>query len=288
MTQKLGIDFGFTMKACFVCGSMRHLIQDYTFYEDKMAKKSVLPDNVGKRTGHKESKPVWNNVQIINHQNKFASAAVFTRFGRIPVSVAKPKAAASTSAAKPVNTAVAKKSVHFSNSKSTFHKSHSPIRRSFYNTIAHSRSNSIERVSTVRSKAVSAVKGNEVPVVKASAGCVWRPRVNEIDHSKDNMWICTRVDYGHPQQALKNKGIVDSGCSRHMTRNKAYLVDYQKINDGGFVALVQIELASVDEFAQSFKWFHELFLVPKILSMDDILYSCLIEYPKHFAMTARI
>nr|GEX06536.1 putative reverse transcriptase domain-containing protein [Tanacetum cinerariifolium] len=41
---------------------------------------------------------------------------------------------------------------------------------------------------------------------------------------------------GHPQQALKNKGIVDSGCSRHMTRNKSYLASYQEINDGGFVA----------------------------------------------------
>nr|GEW59971.1 hypothetical protein [Tanacetum cinerariifolium] len=39
----------------------------------------------------------------------------------------------------------------------------------------------------------------------------------------------------HPHQALKNKGIVDSWCSRYMTGNKAYLVDYQEINDGGFV-----------------------------------------------------
>ncbi|GJU32360.1 hypothetical protein Tco_1175949 [Tanacetum coccineum] len=30
--------------------------------------------------------------------------------------------------------------------------------------------------------------------------------------------------------ALKNKGIVDSGCSRHMTGNKAYLVEYQDYN----------------------------------------------------------
>nr|GEU91368.1 hypothetical protein [Tanacetum cinerariifolium] len=41
---------------------------------------------------------------------------------------------------------------------------------------------------------------------------------------------------GHPYQALKNKGIFDSRCSRHMTGNKAYLADYQEINDGGFVA----------------------------------------------------
>ncbi|GJT36269.1 ribonuclease H-like domain-containing protein [Tanacetum coccineum] len=35
-----------------------------------------------------------------------------------------------------------------------------------------------------------------------------------------------------PQRALKNKGIVDSGCSRHMTGNKGYLVDYQDYNRG--------------------------------------------------------
>nr|GEW36639.1 hypothetical protein [Tanacetum cinerariifolium] len=35
----------------------------------------------------------------------------------------------------------------------------------------------------------------------------------------------------NPHQTLKGKGIVDSGCSRHMTRNKAYLVEYQDFND---------------------------------------------------------
>ncbi|GKD57520.1 hypothetical protein Tco_1290907, partial [Tanacetum coccineum] len=36
----------------------------------------------------------------------------------------------------------------------------------------------------------------------------------------------------YPQRALQNKGIVDSGCSRHMTRNKAYLGEYQDFNGG--------------------------------------------------------
>ncbi|GJS33557.1 retrovirus-related pol polyprotein from transposon TNT 1-94 [Tanacetum coccineum] len=40
---------------------------------------------------------------------------------------------------------------------------------------------------------------------------------------------------GNPQYALQDQGIFDSGCSRHMTRNKSYLTDYQDI-DGGFVA----------------------------------------------------
>nr|GEX77327.1 ribonuclease H-like domain-containing protein [Tanacetum cinerariifolium] len=39
----------------------------------------------------------------------------------------------------------------------------------------------------------------------------------------------------NPHQTLKGKGIVDSGRSRHMTENKAYLVDYQDFN-GGLVA----------------------------------------------------
>ncbi|GKF66839.1 hypothetical protein Tco_0193356, partial [Tanacetum coccineum] len=38
-----------------------------------------------------------------------------------------------------------------------------------------------------------------------------------------------------PHKDLENKGIVDSGCSRHMTGNKAYLAEYQNYN-GGLVA----------------------------------------------------
>ncbi|GJX99825.1 putative ribonuclease H-like domain-containing protein [Tanacetum coccineum] len=47
--------------------------------------------------------------------------------------------------------------------------------------------------------------------------------------------LLLRPQQGNPQQALKNKGIFDSGCSRHMTGNKDFLTDYQDI-DGGFVA----------------------------------------------------
>ncbi|GJS82985.1 putative ribonuclease H-like domain-containing protein [Tanacetum coccineum] len=42
------------------------------------------------------------------------------------------------------------------------------------------------------------------------------------------------LDHGNPQQDLKDKGVIDSGCSRHMTGNKSYLIDYEEIN-GGFV-----------------------------------------------------
>nr|GFC71905.1 ribonuclease H-like domain-containing protein [Tanacetum cinerariifolium] len=40
---------------------------------------------------------------------------------------------------------------------------------------------------------------------------------------------------GNPQYALKDKGVIDSGCSRHMTGNMSYLSDFEKLN-GGYVA----------------------------------------------------
>ncbi|GJW34753.1 hypothetical protein Tco_0057673 [Tanacetum coccineum] len=39
-------------------------------------------------------------------------------------------------------------------------------------------------------------------------------------------------EHDYPHRALKNKGIVDSGCSRHMTGNKAYLAEFQDFNGG--------------------------------------------------------
>ncbi|GKE17205.1 hypothetical protein Tco_1424782, partial [Tanacetum coccineum] len=69
----------------------------------------------------------------------------------------------------------------------------------------------VNGVNTAGQTSVKTVKGNGVTAVKASAG------------------------RGNPQQALNYKGMFDSGCSRHMTGNKALLIDYQDI-DGGFVA----------------------------------------------------
>ncbi|GKC12899.1 hypothetical protein Tco_1009681 [Tanacetum coccineum] len=212
----------------------------------RMAKKSVLK-NMGKNTSQREIRPVWNSAQRINHQNKFVPSAVLTRFGRAPVSAAKQsslRATTSTSTFRPVNTATHTNRVNVSKLRTNaFHKSHSPIRRSFYKSTAPNTRISNEKVNIVRVNgvntavqiAVSAVKGTGVTAVKASTGCVWRPKMTNLNNvSKDNSrsWVSKR---GNPQQALKNKGIFDSGCSRHMTGNKDFLTDYQDI-DGGFVA----------------------------------------------------
>nr|GEW28851.1 ribonuclease H-like domain-containing protein [Tanacetum cinerariifolium] len=37
---------------------------------------------------------------------------------------------------------------------------------------------------------------------------------------------------GNPQHALKDKGVIDSGCSRHMTGNMSYLYEFKELNSG--------------------------------------------------------
>nr|GEX27411.1 hypothetical protein [Tanacetum cinerariifolium] len=44
-----------------------------------------------------------------------------------------------------------------------------------------------------------------------------------------------KVPQGNPQHALKDKGVMDSGCSRNMTGNMSYLFDFEEIN-GKYVA----------------------------------------------------
>nr|GEW85797.1 hypothetical protein [Tanacetum cinerariifolium] len=39
-------------------------------------------------------------------------------------------------------------------------------------------------------------------------------------------------DLRNPQLDLQEKGVIDNGCSRHMTGNMSYLSQYEKINDG--------------------------------------------------------
>nr|GEZ25396.1 hypothetical protein [Tanacetum cinerariifolium] len=41
-----------------------------------------------------------------------------------------------------------------------------------------------------------------------------------------------KVNKGNPHQALKDKSVIDSSCSRHMTGNISFLLDFKEINRG--------------------------------------------------------
>nr|GEV63210.1 ribonuclease H-like domain-containing protein [Tanacetum cinerariifolium] len=196
MSKRIGLGYGFTKKACFVCGSFSHLIKDCDFHEKRMAKQVELNKQKGKSTGPKEHRQVWNNVKRLNHQNKFVPTIVLTKTGRFLVNAARQKIfsqAASTRTARKVNTVKLK--VNEIRPRHNMYKTHSPNRRPFNKTTAPKANFTQHKVNTARDKS-------------------------------DN-----------PHQTLKGKGIIDSGCSRHMTGNKAYLVDYRTL----MVAMLLLE-----------------------------------------------
>ncbi|GKA67924.1 ribonuclease H-like domain-containing protein [Tanacetum coccineum] len=94
-------------------------------------------------------------------------------------------------------------------------RAHSHVRRPFNKSTTNKNSNFNEKVNIVKGNVTTvgpkAVVSDEANVVKASA--------------------C----WGNPQLELQEKGVIDSGCSRHMTGNKSYLSDYEEI-DGRFIA----------------------------------------------------
>nr|GEX23635.1 hypothetical protein [Tanacetum cinerariifolium] len=80
---------GYARKSCFVCGSFSHLIKDCDFHKKRMAKQAALTLSKKQDTCQQAHRPVWNNVQRVNHKNKFVLSAVLTKTGKIPVNAAR-------------------------------------------------------------------------------------------------------------------------------------------------------------------------------------------------------
>ncbi|GKC44253.1 ribonuclease H-like domain-containing protein, partial [Tanacetum coccineum] len=170
--------------------------------------------------------------------------------GQVPVNAAKqnsPRAATSISTVMRVNTAAPKPKVNDALPITYFYfKAHLPIKRAFNQKSAAKTNKFNENVNTARIKnitiagpkaVVSPAMGNGENAVKSSTCWIWRPTGNVIDQtSKDSgSYMLKRFYYGNPQFTLQDQEIFDSGCSRHMTGNKSFLLDYQEV-DGGFVA----------------------------------------------------
>ncbi|GJU03303.1 putative ribonuclease H-like domain-containing protein [Tanacetum coccineum] len=134
--------------------------------------------------------------------------------------------------ARQVNTAHSKTTVNAARLMSCLSKTtHSTVKKPIYKNTAFKNSFINQRVNTVRGKnvntdrsnaIVNAIKGNNVNDVKASACWVWKLKHKVLDH-------------GNPQMDLQDQGVIDSGCSRHMTGNMSYFTNYKEI-DRGYVA----------------------------------------------------
>ncbi|GJT13339.1 putative ribonuclease H-like domain-containing protein [Tanacetum coccineum] len=114
---------------------------------------------------------------------------------------------------RPVNTAHPKSAVHSAKSKTHFFKqAQSTAQRPFY------------KQTTLTRRYVHTAKRHYY---------TGRPRVVNTARSFTRHVNTVRVKGGEPQK--DDKGFVDSGCSRHMTGNIAYLSDFKEF-DGGYVA----------------------------------------------------
>ncbi|GJZ55871.1 ribonuclease H-like domain-containing protein [Tanacetum coccineum] len=83
-----GLGYGFTTKACFVCGSLSHLIRDCDFHEKMMAKQAELNNGIRKKSSQREFRASGtNNVSTARHN--FNSQAVLTNAAR-KISTVKP------------------------------------------------------------------------------------------------------------------------------------------------------------------------------------------------------
>ncbi|GJZ54876.1 putative ribonuclease H-like domain-containing protein [Tanacetum coccineum] len=251
MSQRLGSDFKMINKACFVCGSFEHL--------HYVCDKKVI-------------RPAWNNSSRVNHKNfankmthphpnrRFVPQAVLTRSGKINTA-----GVSVNTAVRPVNTSDSKPTVnHPRPISNAYKKGYSQVTRPFNKYSEYKNSIFNKKVNTVRVKdiaardraVVSENKGKGVNAVKASTCLVWKAKnssasntfkkysyIDARGRSKSIMaWIPKKslillfYVQGNPQQKeYKEKGVIDSGCSRYMTGNKCYLTKYADY-DGGFVS----------------------------------------------------
>ncbi|GKC94224.1 ribonuclease H-like domain-containing protein [Tanacetum coccineum] len=234
MSQRLGSNFEMFNKACYVCGSFDHLQVDCNY--------------------QRVVKPVWNNAKRVNHQNFAKKTHPCPKKNMVPRAVLMKSGLVSVNTARQVNATHTRTTVNSARPMTNVFKAHSTVRRPINNKTATKNSN--QKVNTIRGNnvntakpkavvnaakpkaVVNAVKRNHVNAVKASACWVWKPKTKVLDHvSKHNSASITlkKFDYGNPQMDLQDKGVIDSGCSRHMTGNMSYLTDYEEI-DGGYVA----------------------------------------------------
>ncbi|GJY24835.1 integrase, catalytic region, zinc finger, CCHC-type containing protein [Tanacetum coccineum] len=273
ISQKEGIGFK-KIKACFVCKSTDHLIKDCDFYAKKSpepklktvvntGQRVVKPvwDNA-KRVNHQK---ISNKLKYPQARRTFVPSGVLTRTGLVnpvrpngkravhtvstarPISTARPVSTARPFAPKIAQTSSAIRPIYPRMDNVRLRASYSPIKRSYYTKPAFRPKNlkqdvktsGVKNMTTAGTRAVvNTGKGKMDNALKKSRW-VWRPKGNYMDHkSKEKRsFILKKFEYVDPKGISKSMdhAVVDSGCSSHMTGNKAYLSDYEDYN-GGFVA----------------------------------------------------
>ncbi|GJU97479.1 putative ribonuclease H-like domain-containing protein [Tanacetum coccineum] len=195
-SNQLGSEFVMYKKACYNCGSFKHLQKNYPHHQRK---RIVLGNNYNRvdcayyaKTSHPST------------HKSMPPRAVLLKSSLTPVNTARP-----------IYTAYPKPAVNCARQMAHFSKqAQSTVQRPFYKKTTLTNKYFNQKVNTVRSRVVNTARPYRTPVNTVRA--YW---VNVVKPS-----AC----WGKPY--LNDKGFVDSGCSRHMTGNIAYLLDFKEFD----------------------------------------------------------
>nr|GEU95169.1 hypothetical protein [Tanacetum cinerariifolium] len=178
--------------------------------DESLPASPIYDRNHAQRGNHQQ----YARMTLPNPQRHVVPTAVLTKSKLVPFT-----------AGRQVTTAVSPNHVIKPRpAKTVVTKSYSPPRRNI------NRSPSL-KASTFPSK-VTAAKAPMVNAVKGVHGN-WEIQVSYGLGPKEKLTFFFLV-HGNPQHALKDKGVIDSGCSRHVTGSMSYLFDFEEIN-GGYV-----------------------------------------------------
>ncbi|GJU20212.1 retrovirus-related pol polyprotein from transposon TNT 1-94 [Tanacetum coccineum] len=138
----------------------------------------------------------------------------------VPKAVLMRSSLVSLTTARPVNTTQPITTVNSARPMTNvFNKAHSTVRRPINSKTKTKNSNFNQRVNTLKDINVNAARPKAV-----------------VNTAKPKAVLnAVKGNQGNPQMDLHEKGVIDSGCSRHMTWNMSYLADFEEI-DGGYVA----------------------------------------------------
>ncbi|GKC81097.1 hypothetical protein Tco_1136814, partial [Tanacetum coccineum] len=199
-SQQLGSDFVMYNKACFVCGSFDH-VQAHCKY-------------------HQRERMVYgNNYNRVNYNYTTNRTHPNAQRNMVPRAVLMKTGQKSFNTARTVNTAHPKSTVYSAKSMSCFPKSaQSTVKRPYQSKKILTNKNFNQKVNTAKVK-VNTVRQKVVNTARPKAVNTARPYSAVFN-----------VVRGKPQQ--DDIGFVDSRCSRHMTGNIAYLLDFKEFNRG--------------------------------------------------------
>nr|GFA12190.1 ribonuclease H-like domain-containing protein [Tanacetum cinerariifolium] len=189
-------------KACFVCKSLTHLIKDCDFYENKMAQTPAR--NHAQRGDNQQ----YARTTLPNPQRHVVPSAVLTKSKLILLFAARQV----TTVVSPTNVTRPRQA------KPVVTKPLSPPRRNINRRLSPKASTFPLNVTAAKVPMVNAAKGN----------WVWKP----IRPCFPQYKCINDPQKGNPQHALKDKGVIDNGCSRHMTGTMSYMSNFEELNSG--------------------------------------------------------